>query len=476
MDRDEEKTQVLEQEIQKFGGYLLIKRLAHGGMAEVFRARKLTTGDVTSGVQINLCVKRILPHYSANTEFIKMFIKEAEVISRLKHQNIISISDFGKYNDQYFIAMEYIQGKDLKDVLVDGIKKKKALTHELAVSIISKVALGLDVAHKGKDADGTPLNIIHRDISPQNVLISYQGDAKLIDFGIAKSTIEDEHTRANVLKGKLSYMSPEQIKGLKLDGRSDIFSLGIVLYELVTKTKLFKGKSDLDIMEKIRDGTINPPRSIDSTIPPELDKIIMKALVKDRDQRYATSLDFGRDLSEFMRQSQMDSSSTHISEHMHELYQDDIEDLEIQIKEEETALKAMDLSKLAESDPSAAPAPAVAAPAPAGPNQGLILGGAALVVVTLLVAAFLFTGKQTTTGAGVAQPGAVTQVGQLTLTSLPWADVYINGEKIGTTPIVKHRLDKGDYTVVLKNPVAGKEKSVEVSIEANKETKIKEKL
>lgn len=473
MDRSEEKTQVLEQEIQKFGSYLLVKRLAHGGMAEVFRARKLTTGAVTSGVQINLCIKRILPHYSENTEFIKMFIKEAEIISRLKHQNIISISDFGKFNDQYFIAMEYVQGRDLKDVLVDGIKKKNPISHELAVSIISKVALGLDMAHKAKDSDGTPLNIIHRDISPQNILLSYQGDAKLIDFGIAKSTIEDEHTRANVLKGKLSYMSPEQIKGLKLDGRTDVFALGIVLYELVTRTKLFKGQSDLDLMEKIRDGTIAPPRSIDQTIPPQLNVIIMKALEKDRDKRYATSLDFGRDLSEFMRQNQMDSSSTKISEYMHSLYKTEIEDQEIQIKEEESALKNLDLSKLADDQK-----PAVQAPAPpAKSNRMLILAGAALVVVTLVIAAFLFTGKGTSTATGGGQQaGAVAQFGQLTLNSVPWADVYIDGEKIGNTPLIKYKLEKGNYTVVLKNPGAGKEKSLQVAIEPDKETLITERF
>ena len=209
-----------------FGKYHLLERLAVGGMAELFLAKSFGA----AGFERLLVIKKILPHMSEDEEFITMFIDEARIASTLSHSNIIQINELGKEGTDYYIAMEYVMGKDLSRVGEKMTQRKSTIPIPLAVLVTSRICEGLEYAHRKKDSTGKSLNIIHRDISPGNVLISYDGDVKLIDFGIAKAQNRMGRTTAGTLKGKFGYMSPEQVRGMPLDHRSDIFSVGILLY------------------------------------------------------------------------------------------------------------------------------------------------------------------------------------------------------------------------------------------------------
>ncbi|HNX51645.1 MAG TPA: protein kinase, partial [Thermoanaerobaculaceae bacterium] len=242
-----------------FGQYDLIEPIATGGMAEVFKARMRGV----EGFQKIVAIKRILPHLTENDEFVTMFIDEAKLAAQLQHPNIIHIYDLGKLEKSYYIAMEYIDGKDLRSILRMLEEKERRLPLGLAMFVASRLAAALDYAHRKRDMQGREMVLVHRDVSPQNVLISFDGDIKLCDFGIAKAASKASHTRAGALKGKLQYMSPEQAWGKDLDHRSDIFSLGLVLYEMLTGRKAFVGDSELSILEQVRSPHIATPRDLD---------------------------------------------------------------------------------------------------------------------------------------------------------------------------------------------------------------------
>ncbi len=280
-----------------FGQYELIEPIATGGMAEVYRARMRGV----EGFQKIVAIKRILPHLSDNDEFVTMFVDEAKLAAQLQHPNIIHIYDLGKIERSYYIAMEYIDGKDLRSILRALDEKKSRLPLGLALFIASRLAAALDYAHRKKDLQGKAMALVHRDISPQNVLISFDGDIKLCDFGIAKATSKASHTRAGALKGKLQYMSPEQAWGRDIDHRSDIFSLGLVLYEMLTGRKGFAGDSELSILEQVRAPKLVPPREIDPAIPPEVERVVLKALKEDCEQRYQTAAEFASELGNILQ-------------------------------------------------------------------------------------------------------------------------------------------------------------------------------
>src|SRR6185369_6175956 len=283
-----------------FGKYYLLERVNVGGMAEVFKAKAFGV----EGFERLLAVKRILPNIAEDEEFITMFIDEAKIAVQLNHANICQIFDLGKVDDSYFIALEFVHGKDLRAIF-DRCKQKPldgspAMPIAQACFIIMKTCEGLDYAHNKKDANGSELHLVHRDVSPQNVLISYEGEVKLIDFGIAKAAGKASKTQQGILKGKFGYMSPEQVRGLPLDRRSDIFSLGIVLYELLTSERLFVGESDFSTLEKVRNVEILPPSTYNRRIPEELERIVLKALAKDVEDRYQNAIDLHDDLQAFM--------------------------------------------------------------------------------------------------------------------------------------------------------------------------------
>src|ERR1041384_7785636 len=278
------------------GKYFLLERINVGGMAEVFKAK--TFG--VEGFERLLAVKRILPNIAEDEEFITMFIDEAKIAVQLQHANIAQIFDLGKVDESFFIALEFVHGRDLRSIFDRMRNKGDSLPIAMACYVTMQVCEGLDYAHNKRDAQGRELNLVHRDISPQNVLIGYEGEVKLIDFGIAKAAGKASKTQAGILKGKFGYMSPEQVRGLPIDRRSDIFSVGIVLYELLTGERLFMGESDFSTLEKVRNVEILPPSNYNKTIPEELERIALKALAKDPEDRYQNAIDLHDDLQAFM--------------------------------------------------------------------------------------------------------------------------------------------------------------------------------
>ena len=276
---------------EPFGNYILLERVAIGGMAEIFRAR-----DTNDGSQQDICIKRILPHYSEDDAFINMFIDEASIAAKLQHTNIVQIYDFDTVEGCYYIAMELIDGKDLKQTLEFCQTQHTEMGVEHVMIVVSALCKALGYAHT-KEVAGEPLNIVHRDVSPHNVLIGFNGDVKLTDFGIAKAASRLTTTRAGTVKGKCAYMSPEQARGKTLDGRSDIFSIGILMYEMLTNRRLFTGDSDFDILTKVLKENIQAPSSHRSNIDPEAERICLKALERDRDRRYSSCEEMDVDVS-----------------------------------------------------------------------------------------------------------------------------------------------------------------------------------
>jgi len=277
-----------------FGQYLLLSKIATGGMAELFKAKR----KGVEGFEKILAIKRILPHMSDNEEFITMFIDEAKLAAQLTHHNVCQIFDLGKIDNSYYIAMEYVHGKDLRAVLRAARTRDKEIPVELSILITSKICSALDYAHRKKNSNGQPLNLVHRDVSPQNILISYEGDVKLVDFGIAKAATKVHVTQHGALKGKLLYMSPEQAWGKAVDRRSDIFSVCAVLYEMLAGRPLFFEENDTEvtILEKVREAQITPISSLIPTLPQELEKILTKGLQKNPDDRYQVASDMQKDL------------------------------------------------------------------------------------------------------------------------------------------------------------------------------------
>lgn len=282
---------------ERFGKYVLLEKLAAGGMAEVYLAKSIGA----NGVSKFLAIKRILPQFSDNEEFIDMFKEEAKIAVNLNHGNVVSIYDFGVEKGQFFLVMEYVEGRNLRQIINELKKKTVHFSIEQVVYMIKEVAAGLDHAHRCIDGStGKPLNITHRDMSPQNIMVSFEGEVKIIDFGIAKAETQLEATKAGTLKGKFGYMSPEQAEGQPIDMRTDIFSLGIVLWELLANDRLFTSTSEAGILRKIRDCQIPPIRKVNPSVHPELERIVVKALAKDKNLRYQTSSALHRDLNRFI--------------------------------------------------------------------------------------------------------------------------------------------------------------------------------
>ena len=283
----------------RFGPYQLVDRVAIGGMAEVFKAKRAGV----EGFEKIVAVKRILPHLSENKEFLDMFVDEAKMVAGLAHPNIVQIFDLGRIEKSYYIAMEYVHGRDLRTIMRRARDKGLRMPLDLSLRVVGQVCAALEYAHRKKDDKGRPMQIVHRDVSPQNILISFEGDVKLVDFGIAKAATKASNTDRGALRGKLLYMSPEQAWGRPIDRRSDVFSLGIVLYEMVTETKPFVGAgTEVSILELVRQCVITPAREINPRVPEALDRVIMKALAREPDERYQDAGQMQRGLERFLRE------------------------------------------------------------------------------------------------------------------------------------------------------------------------------
>lgn len=325
---------------KRFGKYLLLDQIAVGGMAELYRA--MITG--VQGFEKLIAVKKILPHLTIEEELVNSFIDEAKLAALLHHQNIVQIYDFGSVEKSYFIAMEYLFGKDLRNVTEKAKQEGSHLSLEYALYVVSRVASGLHYAHNLKDFQGKPLNIIHRDISPQNIFITYEGDVKIVDFGIAKAATQSTMTQVGMIKGKVAYMSPEQADGKAIDYRSDIFSLGIILYELITGEKMFKGDT-MQILSKVRSAEFPPPDEVIKDVPEKLYEVLNQTLAKEPEKRYSSCNQMLSDMEEVMYSFTKRATARGLSEYMKGLFKGEIE------KEERTmsALAGMDFEAAAEA-------------------------------------------------------------------------------------------------------------------------------
>ncbi len=272
--------------------------IAKGGMAEVYRAR--TTG--LQGFEKEVCVKKILPHLTEDESFITMFINEAKLAASLNCANIVQVHDLCVSDvGEYFIVMEFVEGKDLSDVIRATQLAGREIPPEIAVHITREVCQGLAYAHTRTDRDGAPLNITHRDMSPHNVLVSYVGEVKIVDFGIAKASSIVSQTAVGILKGKYGYMSPEQARGQPVDARSDIFNTGIVLYEMLVGERCFAGSSDFSTLNLMRNAEVSPPTSVNANVPKSLEKIVLKILSKEKKTRPQTALELDKILGDWVR-------------------------------------------------------------------------------------------------------------------------------------------------------------------------------
>ncbi|MEZ0311299.1 MAG: serine/threonine protein kinase [Myxococcota bacterium] len=304
-----------------FGSYTLLEQIGVGGMAEVFLARHAGV----EGFEKEVVIKRIRPHLSATDAFVTMFLGEAKLAAQLAHPNIVQIHDLGLIDASYFIAMEYVAGRDMSSIVPRAKSLDIPFPVEYALKIASNVCEALFYAHTKTDAHGNPLHIVHRDVSPENIRVAWNGNVKILDFGIAKAATQLHETKAGEVKGKLVYMSPEQVMGKPVDARSDVFSLGVVLYEALTGLKLFSGDNDLAIMNNIIDGKIYPPSYFRDDVQPEVEAIIMRALEKDRKKRYQTAFDMQYDIDTFLAGHEFTPSNVHLSNFLKQLYKEDIQ-------------------------------------------------------------------------------------------------------------------------------------------------------
>lgn len=373
---------------EKYGKYLLLDRIARGGMAELYRGKIVGA----QGFEKIVAIKKILPHLVDQEEFVKAFIDEARLAAFLQHPNIVQIYDFGEMAETYFISMEYLAGVDLRTVLKKAKDEAKPLKLALSLFyILPQICYGMHYAHNLKDFSGEPLNIIHRDLGPQNIFITYSGEIKLIDFGIAKASSHDATTYVGSLKGKLAYMSPEQASGQPIDYRSDLFAIGILLYEMATGQRLYTGESQA-ILLKAGKAEFTPPELVKQGLPASLYAIINKALHKDPNLRYQSADQMRLDLEAVSQELGVRVSRGQMAAYMHDLFKDEA-------VQEERALKAAGLAMTPPAAPAAiARVPAIseedktvvlAAPAKGNGMAKMVRRGGSLLLVLLLALLFV---------------------------------------------------------------------------------------
>ena len=323
-----------------FGKYLLLGLIARGGMAEVYRA-KARSGPLANPPGNLLAIKCMRPQLAKESRFVEMFIREGKLAVLLDQHCIVRTFEIGRIEGRYFIAMEYIGGKDLTQILRRCQESNQRIPIPHACYIASKMSEGLHYAHARTDAEGRPLNIVNRDVSPSNVRISYDGEVKLLDFGIAQAMLKFT-SEIGVLKGKFSYMSPEQIRGMPVDARTDVFSTGIILHEMLTTEKLFRGDTEFALMEKVRKADVAPPSKFNRRVPEALDRIVLKALARDLPDRYQSAAELSADLNAFAAQYRFQPSE--MQEFMRNLFRADYQ----KEAEEVAACRAASLDNEAE--------------------------------------------------------------------------------------------------------------------------------
>lgn len=317
-------------------------------MAEIFLARQAGL----EGFEKVVVIKRIRPHLSKQPNFVKMFLNEAKLAAHLNHPNIVQIYDLGRVGESYFIAMEYIFGRDMRRIIPKAEQLNIPFPMIYALKIASSVCEGLYYAHQKADLYGNPLNIVHRDVTPENIFVSFDGTVKILDFGIAKAANQIEQTRAGEIKGKISYMSPEQCHGKPLDQRSDLFSLGAVLYEWITGFRLFTGDSEIAVLRNITEGKVYAPSYFRADVPPQVEAILMRALEKDRDKRYQTAWEMQYDIDQFIRDYEFTPSNIHLANFLKQLFLDEMEKEKAQLLQRDAPLDVVSGLELVPSEPA----------------------------------------------------------------------------------------------------------------------------
>jgi len=273
--------------------YKVLEKIASGGMAEVFRAESAGV----EGFKKTVAIKRVLPHLSEKKQFIGMFLDEARLSAHLSHSNCVQVFDIGVGDNTYFIVMEYVDGSDLKGVIEHRKKLGSGLPVEEACLICVRLCEGLSYAHELRDGKGQSLGIVHRDLSPPNVLLTRHGEVKIVDFGLAKANSQLEHSEPGIIKGKFSYLSPEAAQGFPVDGRTDIFCVGIILWELLANRRLFAGDTDFETVRLVQEAKVPSLRQFNPRVPAQLDTVLAKALAADPDRRYQSARELGQDLN-----------------------------------------------------------------------------------------------------------------------------------------------------------------------------------
>ncbi|MGV3624570.1 MAG: serine/threonine protein kinase [Archangium sp.] len=307
--------------MQTLGKYNLVKKLAVGGMGEVWLARQ----KGPAGFDKLVVVKTLLKHLREDQEFVNMFFDEARIAAVLNHPNIAQIYDLGEDKGEYFIAMEYVHGLSLRDVVVHAIEHGNGMPLALKCRVIADAAAALDFAHQAKTPAGQPLDLIHRDVSPQNILIGFNGSVKLIDFGVAKAANKLVRTATGIIKGKYAYMSPEQAYGKQLDGRSDVFGLGTVFWEILCTERLFKRDNETETLQAVVGADINPPSMLDRAVPRSLDPIVLKALSRELPGRYESAAHFQKAIEQWLAKQRLPATNAHLAAFMKQLFPDDVE-------------------------------------------------------------------------------------------------------------------------------------------------------
>ncbi|MCB9591334.1 MAG: serine/threonine protein kinase [Sandaracinaceae bacterium] len=311
----------MRRRTKRLGRYHLTERIAFGGMAEIFRA--FTFED--DGFKRDVAIKRLLPHYVEDQQFITMLTDEFKLVSHLKHPNIAEVFELVEVDDSLLIAMEYVDGKDLRSTVEKAKQRRLHLALDDVAYVLARALDGLHHAHVARDDHDEPLKIVHRDFSPSNILVAYDGTVKLCDFGIAKASHNRIQTKTGIIKGKVKYMSPEQAFGRKLDWRSDLFSAGSVLYELCTDAAPFTASNEIDLIFAVRDAVPPPCRELNPDIPEQLGRIIEKSMSRSRSARYQTALEFRDALLRFLRNYNPKYRRTKLSRFMKRAWNEEIE-------------------------------------------------------------------------------------------------------------------------------------------------------
>ncbi len=436
----------VEEGDRRLGRYELVYEIGHGGMANVFLAR----ARGPAGFQKWFAIKRVHDQLAKNRDFVNMFLDEARIAAAIQHPNVAHVFDLGEADGRYFLAMEYLHGEPLTSVATKCSVSMGRVPAGLAAYIVARAAEGLHHAHEAKDADGRPMNLVHRDVSPHNVFVTYDGQVKLTDFGVAKAAGRITHTETGVVKGKLPYASPEQLRGDPLDRRSDIFALGVVLWEIATGRRLFRASSDAETLHRIYSGYRLSPTSLVPGFPAELERIIDRALAHDVAKRYATAAELARDLDRFLATSSQPSGSAELASTMRQLFAAQIAEkdgilrrgretpiepdvpasIEIEVPEEPSR------SQMRRTD--SRPAEGQLTP-PAGlrPGPGRALMGVALLLVALSVAAGVYF--------ALSLPGT----SQIRVDTSPGgAEVWIDGQlAAGRSPVLVEEVAEGPHRV-----------------------------